>query len=108
MKNYDPNITNGIHTVKITLQQWEYVGHIFKKIGGNCKGRNILDFDFECEEGELESDCELLCGADYEFYRAFLKNESGDTLEVNGEPEEFNNMIVAIEILDFERRGARE
>lgn len=79
MKNYDPNITNGIHTVKITLQQWEYVGHIFKKIGGNCKGSNILDFDFECEDGALENDCELSFHEDYECYRAFLKNESGSS-----------------------------
>ena len=28
MRKYNPNIYKGIHTVKITLQQWEYKGHI--------------------------------------------------------------------------------
>lgn len=43
MKNYDPNIYKGIHTVEVTIQQWDYVGHIRQSIGGNCKGRTILD-----------------------------------------------------------------
>ena len=47
MKNYDPNISNGIHTVRVTLQIWDYKGHILQKIKGNCKGRSILDFDFD-------------------------------------------------------------
>lgn len=47
MKSYDPNIDRGIHTVKITLQIREYKGHIVQKISGNCKGGNILYFNFE-------------------------------------------------------------
>ena len=46
MKNYDPNIYRGVHTIKITLQIWDYIGHVTQKIRGNCKGRNILSFDF--------------------------------------------------------------
>lgn len=45
MQNYNINIRNGIHTVKVTLQQWDYVGHIIYKIGGNCYGRNVMEQD---------------------------------------------------------------
>lgn len=101
MKNYDPNIYKGIHTVRITIQQWGYLGHITQEISGNCKGRDILDFDFECEDGECENDCNLRFDDDYNVFRATLKDENGNTLEVEGEDEEFNKMIVALEIIDF-------
>lgn len=41
MKRYDPNIYRGVHTVKITLQKWEYKGHIIRRVYGNCKGRFV-------------------------------------------------------------------
>ncbi len=53
MKSYNPNVCFGIHIVEITLQQWEYVGHITQEIHGNCKGREVIDFDFECIDGNL-------------------------------------------------------
>ena len=28
MKNYDPNIRWGIHTVKVSFQQWDYKGYV--------------------------------------------------------------------------------
>lgn len=105
MKNYDPNIYSGIHTVKITIQQWGYVGHIIQKIRGNCKGRDVLDFDFECEDAENENDCNLQFDEDFDYFSAILKNESRDTLEVEGDAEEFNKMIVALEIIDFQKES---
>lgn len=108
MKKYNPNINDGIHTVRITIQSWDYVGHIFQKISGNCKGRNVLDFDFECEDADLENDCQLSFDEDQNCFGAVLKNENGSTLEVDGSAAEFNDMIVAVEILAFEQRGARE
>lgn len=105
MKNYDPNIYSGIHTVKITLQQCEYVGHIIQKIGGDCKGRDVLYFDFECEDAENENDCDLRYDEDYDCFSAILKNENGDTLDVKGDAEEFNKMIVAVEIINFQEES---
>ncbi len=105
MKNYDPNIYNGIHTVKVTLQQWGYVGHIIQKISGNCKGRDVLDFDFECEDADNENDCDLRFDEEYEYFQATLKNEVGDLLEVGGDAQEFNRMIVAVEIIDFQKES---
>lgn len=104
MKNYDPNIRYGTHTVEITLQQWEYTGHVTQRINGNCKGRTILDFDFECEDGNLESDCNLKFHEDsYDYFTATLKDPEGNTLDVDGYAEDFNNMIVKMEIIDFRK-----
>lgn len=105
MKNYDPNIWDGIHTIKVTIQQWDYVGHIYKEIGGNCKGRDILGFDFDCEDDDMENDCQLSFDEEFECFYAVLSRENGDTLEVYGDSYDFNNMIVAIEILEYKMRG---
>lgn len=101
INNYDPNIWKGIHTVRITVQQWGYVGHITEKVHGNCKGRDVLDFDFECEDGNLENDCNLRFDENYEYFTATLKDEAGNALLVDGDARDFNRMIVAIEIMDY-------
>lgn len=102
MKNYDPNIWEGIHTVRITIQQWEYVGHITYKIGGNCKGRDILDFDFECEDNDsiLENDCNLIFHENG-YISVTLTDEAGNKAEFEEEASEINKMIVSVEIIEF-------
>lgn len=102
MRNYDQNIKNGIHTVKITLQVNEYVGHIISKIKGNCRGRNVMDFDFECEDEFPENDCQLTYHEDYDYFSCVLKNKEGDTLRCDGDANEMNDMIVGIEIVNFD------
>ena len=102
MKNYNPNITWGVHTIEVTLQQWEYIGHLIFKNGGNCKGRDILDFDFMDYEGfPIESDCDFQYHEEDDYFSAILKDKDGNTLEVEGETEEFNQMIVKVEIIDY-------
>lgn len=101
MNNYDPNIYNGVHTVKITLQQWDFVGHIIQKISGNCKGRNVLDFDFECEDEFPDNDCDLTYNDEYNMFSCKLKNKEGDTLECKCDAADMNKMIVGMEIIDF-------
>ena len=101
MKNYDPNIYRGVHTVKIKLQKWEYKGHIIRRVCGNCKGRNVLDFDFECEDNFPDNDCYLKYHEDRDFFSCVLKNDDGDILQGNYYAEEMNDMIVGIEIIDF-------
>lgn len=103
MKNYDPNIDNGIHTLRVTLQKWDYVGHITQKISGNCKGRDVIDFDFNCEDEFPENDCNMEVDEDSYYFRCILKNQNGDTLECEGDAEYMNDMIVCLELLDFER-----
>ena len=103
MTSYDPNIISGVHTVQITMQMWDYVGHIIQKIRGNCKGMEILNFDFEIEDEFPENDCQLEYHEDGDFFSCILKNENGDTLECENDAQEMNDMIVAVEILSFER-----
>lgn len=102
MKNYDPNIIRGTHTVEITIQQWGYIGHLIFKNGGNCRGKDVLDFDLECLILEkTENDCNFQYHEEGDYFSAILKDGNGNTLEVEGEAEEFNQMIVKVEILDY-------
>lgn len=105
MKNYNPNIENGVHTIRITLQQWDYVGHIIQKMYGDCKGRYVLSFEFDDIDDNFDSDCEFKYHEDYDYFTCVLKNESGDTLECEGDVDEMNDMIVGIEIIDFCEEG---
>lgn len=101
MEKYDIGIRNGVHRVKVTLQQWEYIGHIWTNMGGNCYGKSILDFDFECEDGDLENDCKLEYDEDEDWYTAVLKDKDGNTCRVDGSASDFNDMIVALEIVSY-------
>ena len=106
MKSYDNDMFEesiGTHTVEITLQQREYIGHITQRISGDCKGLEFLNFNFECEYGSLENDCNLKYDEDHKYFSATLKDPEGNTLDVEGYAEEFNNMIVKMEIVDFRR-----
>ena len=105
MKEYNPNIHNGVHKVRITLQQWEYKGHIIYDMHGNCQGLDILNTaDFETDSYEhSENDCNLRFDEDYEIFSLELKNEDGDILEIHADGVEMNNMMVAVEILDFSK-----
>lgn len=108
MKNYNPNIYRGIHTINITIQQWDYVGHIIQKICGNCRGRYILDFDFEYDIAEdSENDCQLKYDDAQTCYSAVLRNENGDILKIEGSPADFNKMIVKMEILDYSQEKCK-
>lgn len=101
MKNYDPNIAWGVHMIEVTLQQWGYVGHLIFKNTGNCRGKDVLDFDFEYCVEQAESDCDFQYHEEDDYFSAILKDENGNTLKVEGEAEEFNQMIVKVEILDY-------
>jgi hypothetical protein len=102
MKNYDPNIIWGMHTIEVTFQQWGYIGHLIFKNGGNCRGKDVLDFDFECSiGGEIKNDCDFRYHEEDDYFSAILKDENGNTLEVEGKTEEFNQMIVKVELIDY-------
>lgn len=103
MKNYDPNIDEGVHTVKTTVQIWGYKGTIVSKIHGNCHGLDILhsiDPYNENFEG-AENDCDLHHDEYSQIFNMHLKNDNGDILEVNVDEQEFADMIVAVEIIDY-------
>ena len=110
IENYDPNMRNIIHTVRITLMRWDYVGHIAYRVGGNCKGASLLDAEscFECDtlddiNNYVENDCKLAWDEDYEIYTAVFTNANGDKLEIEADPEEIKDMVVAIELINVEK-----
>ena len=100
ISNYDPN-EYGIHKITVTIQQWEYVGHIFLTVSGNCKGRDVLYFDFESYSDDEENDCNLQYDEEYDIFTATLRSPDGGTLEIEEDSIGMNNMIVGIEITDF-------
>lgn len=100
---YDPNF-QGVHVIRVTVMQWDYIGHVAFEIGGNCKGAELMDFTFlECDNQEdidrySENDCQFSYDEENEVYTAVLKNADGGTLEVEGDEYDFKAMAVAIEI----------
>lgn len=101
MEKYDPNIWSGVHTVRITLQMWEYVGHIIVKVRGNCKGKDILDFDFEDYDDFKENDCNLNYDEEHDCFTGALQDKEGGRLMFEEDARGMNEMIVAMEIIDY-------
>lgn len=104
MKSYPLNDLgfDSIHRIMVTIQANQYIGHIYQNCKGNCKGKNILDiFDFECADGTEENDCQLSFNEDLEIFHAVLHDDDGNTLEIDGTDIEFNELMVAVEILSY-------
>ncbi len=102
IKNMDPNNREGIKILEITLMQWEFFGHIYCEIGGNCMGRDILGFaDFECDDFlESKKDFVLRYDEDSDYFEYVLHDENGNTLEGEAEAEEMNEMIVSLRLVE--------
>ena len=109
IESYDPDAENVVHTIRITLMQYDYTGHIAYNIGGNCKGASLLEPQtfFECwTQDEInkfaENDCELRYDEDYEMFTAVLLNDEGQTLGIEADESEIQDMVVCIEIVRAE------
>lgn len=106
IKNYNPNF-RGVHTVRVTFMCWNYVGHIAYKVGGNCRGADLLEADFlefhtDIEISKyVENDCKFSFDEDAEIYTASLKDSDGGILDVEGDEYEFRRMIVGIEFSEL-------
>lgn len=114
--NYDPNLNNAIHTVRLTFQQWEYTGHIAFEISGNCKGADILATaidDLYEDTKFVENDCKFKFNEpdkdtndDYAdgWYSMTLKDKDGNELFCNDTlPNDIPEMLVAAEIVDVKK-----
>ena len=106
MKNYDPNIRWGIHTVKVSFQQWDYKGYVTFVKSGNCKGLNVLDidaedlYDMKFKENPINF---VWFGTDddgEDWFTMILKNNE-DELSVEDEWDCLKDYIVGVEIIDF-------
>ena len=109
IKNYDPCMDYAVHTVRITLMWYDYTGHIAYNISGNCRGASLLETStfFECwSQDEInkfaENDCELRYDEDYEMFTAVLLNDKGETLEIEADESEMQDMVVAVEFVKVE------
>ncbi|HGF7570089.1 TPA: DUF5406 family protein [Enterococcus hirae] len=107
MKNYDPNIRWGKHTVKVSFQRWDYKGFVTFRKGGNCKGLDVLALDEDdlydqplidnpVGFGLLSEDDE-----GNEWFKMTLTNDKGDELSVEDAWSYLSEYIVGIEIIDF-------
>lgn len=107
MKKYAPErLGEYVHTIRVTLMQDDYTGHIAYEVGGNCKGGDLLDPNGVLEGDYLftENDCRFRC-VDEEmlYFEAMLHNAAGDALMVEGDENDMLNMIVSMEIADVRK-----
>ena len=111
MLNYYKPEGSGVHTIRVTFMYKDYIGHIAFRVGGNCKGAMLLDSSFlEVHDQTdinqyVENDCSFsFCGDndEDECFTAILKNVAGDELTVIEDAIDFANMIIGIEIAEYE------
>lgn len=108
MKYYDNNDNHRerTHTVRVTFQSGKHKGHIAFEIGGNCRGKDLLEWDVECEDQEsvekyVENDCQFRIYDDEDTYFMVLKDDEGNELKIECcDSSEVDEIIVAIEIID--------
>ena len=86
MKNYDPHIRWGTHTVKVSFQIWEYKGYVTYQIRGNCKGSGLLGVDADSlyDTKFLENTARLVA-LDEEWFQMYLTDENGVETEIEEE-----------------------
>ncbi|BDR67001.1 hypothetical protein K144312032_12290 [Clostridium tetani] len=108
MKKYDisDNFRKRIHTIRITFQYQEFKGHIAYEMGGNCRGLNVMDVDFDCMDADdinnlKENDCRFNWNDEYQVYELILKDKEGNICEMfEIEENEISDYVVSIEIVD--------
>jgi hypothetical protein len=42
IKSYSPNISNGVQVVEITFMAWGYKAAFTQRVGGNCRGWDVI------------------------------------------------------------------
>lgn len=119
MENFDPNLAHQMATkqIKMIFQQWGYKGTAIYTIGGNTNGADILqDVAEMLQDDPLEilldgHNCKLdfpfaSLGTDDEgqdWFRAVLKDDDGNTCEVEDYSDEIPSMLVSLEIVDVKK-----
>ncbi|BDR73656.1 hypothetical protein K144316041_23640 [Clostridium tetani] len=108
MRKYDisDNFRKRIHTIRITFQYQEFKGHIVYEMGGNCRGLNVMDVDFDCMDTDdinnlKENDCSFNWNDEYQVYELILKDKEDNICEMfEIEENEISDYVVAVEIVD--------
>lgn len=109
---YNPKNYNGF-TIEVTLMKGEYKGHLKKVVPDGISRRRSLSLDYIVENlGGCYSDCNLKFH-DYDddrfyatgipgYYTVDLKNNMNEILTIRNDKVDFGNLIVSIQIIDFE------
>lgn len=122
IKRYEPYMGNTVHTIRITLMCFDYVGHIAFEVSGNFQGATLLNPEpiFDCQDiineyGKkdcvfaneyVENDCEftvVVTDENEDLYIAVLTNANGDKLEIVNTRDLIKEMIVSIEFVKVMR-----
>ena len=111
---YDTDRNTGNHTIRVTFMEFEYKGHIAFVVGGNVKGADLLNVDFlgYCDEDDIaafaENDCQLELNHSDEnncYFTAVLKDEFGNSWDVEEDFNGMKNLIVGLEVIAFEKEA---
>ena len=110
MKEYNPDnfiwYGNAVHTVRMTLMQQDYTGHLTYEVRTNCTGAEVLETERLLDDAMkfIENDCDFAWVE--EFFTATLQNDNGDKLPVSGMYTDLRRLIVGMEIVDVRKASA--
>lgn len=104
---YNPNIQEATHILRMTLLWHDYVGHISFAIDGNCKGASVLhealDFFYEdYMDSVTDNDCQFDYDDVNDVYLLTLQNASGKTKCLCFDASEIATLLVKVEIESVE------
>lgn len=104
--NYDPNIRWNDTVVELRLQQWEYSGTLRVVVGGNCKGRSVLEsaMELDDENSIMYNGCgfEVVEDDDGEYwFKCTLIDAENNELEVEEEIDDLDDFIVSATIISI-------
>lgn len=99
------------HLIKLTFMSGEYSGHVTLTISGNVCGWEALTAidpeSFNSETDFKENPINLKYSFEYDDYQMRLKNQAGEEIYLKSiTDEELQDMIVSIEIIDWESEEA--
>lgn len=97
MKDYDPNMEWCVQVVRITYQQWDYVGEFDIPIRGNCQGMSILS-------AAIGTHADMLFDEQSGYPTIVLKRPAADgdgedTLECDAADRDLEQMCVGLRII---------
>lgn len=103
LKKYDPNISYGKHTIKVSFMIWDYKGYVTYKVGGNTKGLSLIAIDSDdLYDADFKDNPVNFRNLDDDWFAMELTNDKGNTTRIEDEFDSLANYIVGIEIIDHE------
>lgn len=115
MKNYPINkVSTATHTIRITFQLDDYRGCAYYKIGGNLKGWQVMGTSDLLEElAEAASTNNLILEnmrlriVD-QYFEIELTNDAGEICRLADQLNSLEELMVAIEIVDYKSEVGKE